>query len=272
MPDKLQKLQELIKIANEGLTREEFLSNFKAIIELVKKMKAENQQQMMGIEDKYDSIVSNIKNNYSSDMQAVKSEALAYCMSEMKDMLKQHGKDMSTQMDMLRAECMPDTEKIASVASETVRSEVLPLIPTIDQIGEKLPELGRPIRDGLELLPIGEKLKIEAIEKLRDELDELAKKIRSISFSGGTVGGVNGGGHIVKVYDLSSSLDGLTKTFTIPAAWRILMVTTSSFPNTLRPTTDFTHDTNASTITFTSEIDATTTLAVGQTVIILYSE
>lgn len=56
----------------------------------------------------------------------------------------------------------------------------------LTEIEQKLPQLGTAIRDGLEVLPDGEKLAIEAIQDLRKELDEL-KKIRM-------VGGVGGGG------------------------------------------------------------------------------
>lgn len=75
-------------------------------------------------------------------------------------------------------------------------------------------------------------------------------------------------GSYVYSYDLSASLDGVTKTFTLPANARVIMVFASSTPGVFRPTTDYT--TTASTITFTSEISAASTLATGQTVIILY--
>lgn len=79
-----------------------------------------------------------------------------------------------------------------------------------------------------------------------------------------------GTGSDVKAYDISSSLNGVLKTFSIPSNTRILSVTSSSFPTTFRPTVDYTS--TGSTITFTSEVDAGTTLASGQTLIIVYVE
>ena len=75
-------------------------------------------------------------------------------------------------------------------------------------------------------------------------------------------------GSTILAHDLSASLNGVLKTFTLPSNARVLLVITSSFPTILRPTVDYT--TTASSITFTSEIDAGSTLATGQTIMILY--
>jgi len=79
---------------------------------------------------------------------------------------------------------------------------------------------------------------------------------------------MRGGGDIVRAYDLSDSLNGVLKTFTIPTNRRVLGVRVSSFPFALRPTTDFTYTANS--ITFTSEISVDSTLATGQTLIVEY--
>lgn len=115
------------------------------------------------------------------------------------------------------------------------------------------------VRDLLELLKDDERLSIDAIKDLREELDKVRK--------GGQVGG---GGvtsrDVFKDYDLSPYLDGVSKTFNIPAVWNIISVDTSSFPHALRKNVDYTY--TSQTITFTSEIDETTVLAQGQTVIL----
>jgi len=79
-----------------------------------------------------------------------------------------------------------------------------------------------------------------------------------------------GTGSDVRAYDLSGLLNGVLKTFTIPSNSRVLSVTSSSFPTTFRPTVDYT--TTGTTITFTSEVDAGTTLSAGQTLVIVYVE
>ena len=136
------------------------------------------------------------------------------------------------------------------------------------------PDTPLEIIEKLESVPEKDKLVIEAIRGLRQELDEL-KKAANKSNANGTIyvgGGTTGGGKTVKVYDLTSQLNGVLKTFALPAFWRVHTVDLSSFPNALRPTVDFTTDAALMTITFTSEINAATSLATGQTCIVTYSE
>ncbi len=76
-------------------------------------------------------------------------------------------------------------------------------------------------------------------------------------------------GQTAQVYNLSPFLDGSTKTFTIPHNTLILGVHFSSRPFIANPATDYTR--TAKSITFTSEIDETQTLAAGQTVVIEYT-
>jgi len=97
-------------------------------------------------------------------------------------------------------------------------------------------------------------------------MDEIEKGIRvnrantneMMAFSGSTV----------LTADISDQLDGVLKTFTLPSNARVLLVLSSSTPNIMRPTVDYT--TTSSQISFTAEISASTTLATGQSVIILY--
>lgn len=85
-------------------------------------------------------------------------------------------------------------------------------------------------------------------------------------------GNSSNGGGTVKVYDLSSQLDGSTTTFALPAFWRVLTVDLSSTPRALRPDVDFTVDGTAMTITFTSQIRVASSLSAGQTCIVTYAE
>lgn len=177
----------------------------------------------------------------------------------------QDGKDGKNGTNGLNGQDANPTQIIAE-ASRIALDALKPLIPTISQIEQDLPILGQEIRNSLEILPEGEKLKIEAVENLRKELDDLEKKIlaKTASFIGG--GGV--GKHNTEVYDLSDSLDGITTTFNLPAMYKVLRVESTSAPIVFRPNVDFTW-TNTS-VTFTSQIEPSTTLASGQTVLITY--
>ncbi len=95
-----------------------------------------------------------------------------------------------------------------------------------------------------------------------DELEKLARTAQA------NISVFHNSGSFVYDYDLSSLLDGVTKTFTLPVNAKVIAVMGSSAPVIYRRTVDFT--TTASTITFTSQVDASTTLSAGQTVVILY--
>lgn len=127
------------------------------------------------------------------------------------------------------------------------------------------PDMAEDIRNKLELLVGDERLDASAIKGL----EQLIKKLTPKRPEG--VGAIISRG-TVKVHDLSDDLDGSTKTFSLPAFWRIITVQSSSFPNAFRPDVDYTSDASAFTITFTNEIDAASTLAAGQTILVQYAE
>lgn len=125
------------------------------------------------------------------------------------------------------------------------------------------PDFSEDIRNKLELLDGDERLKIDAIKDLREELTKLRKEASTKVIGGG---GTVIGRDFIKDIDLSSQLDGVTKTFNLPAVWNIIAVYGSSFPHALRKTVDWTW--TPTSITFTDEIDAGSTLQSGQTLIL----
>ena len=263
--DKLQKLQEVLKTINDSLTREEFTQAFKLVTDFVKQAKQEMNLKTEEVQAMCDNIMSEVKRS-DGEFSKMKKDVMATCMTEVNSMLDKVEQKMSEVKDGEDA----DENLVIQSVLDKITPEIEAKIPTTEDILNKLPELGLRVRDSLELLPEGEKLKIEAIEKLREELDDIRKLVAGRTTVVGGIGGT--GGHTVKLYDLSSQLDGVTKTFSLPTFWRIVLVTGSSFPNALRPDTDYTVDGSAMTITFTSQIDETTTLASGQTLLIQYSE
>jgi hypothetical protein len=72
-----------------------------------------------------------------------------------------------------------------------------------------------------------------------------------------------------KIYDLSSQLNGVLKSFTIPANLVITGVYGSSAPFTFAPITDYTGS-GTTTLTFTASVDAPSALVNGQTLLVQY--
>lgn len=128
------------------------------------------------------------------------------------------------------------------------------------------PDMAEDIRNKLELLKDDERLDAKAIKGL----DEIIGDVKTLKGRPVYVGGAGGRGG-VKVYDLSSELDGSTTTFSLPAFYMVIDVKLSSYP-VLQETTDYTIDPTLMKITFTSEIQASTDLASGQYLRVLYTE
>lgn len=230
----LKKLQDL---ANEGLLKEQFITAFKAVL-------AYNTQVEEQMVKRIDERVTQAQNTLKNGVDGKDGK-------NGKD-----GRDGKDGKDGKQGERGPaGLQGVQGVQGADGKDGK-----------DGSPDTADDIRNKLELLPEGEKLKIEAIEDLRKELDELKKNA-----SRGTGVIVQSRGQI-KLYDLSDQLDGNTKTFSLPTFWRVLTVQSTSTPNAFRPTIDYTTDASAMTITFTSEIDAASTLAAGQTLTVLYAE
>jgi hypothetical protein len=139
-------------------------------------------------------------------------------------------------------------------------TEIVPLV--LEQI--KLPEYKETVLDN------GEQIvqKINDLPTDNDDfkidvshikgLKKFVKENQQTIISGGITGR-----DLFKDIDLTDQLDGVTTTFNIQGVWNIISVNLSSYPyGSLRKGVDYTW--TPTSITFTSEIDASTQLAVGQ--------
>ena len=147
---------------------------------------------------------------------------------------------------------MPDMEKMHKEMAEQVESN----------LEKNLPKFGMQYRDALELLSGNERLDVSAIKGLEEKIIPLVKSNIPVRVQ------TPAKAYKVITRDISSELDGSTKSFYWGTHFGISGVFSSSFPNVMRPVIDYTE--NARGITFTSQIEAATTLASGQTVIIQY--
>lgn len=257
---KLAKLEGVFKLLDDGVTKEEFEKNLTEILKLMKGMKEQS----------------------SSDFLAIK-EALRMSLEKLNSTHESLLTDAKNQIDTLFVE-----NKLSAIdakqneAIERLYQRLSTLVDGKDgKVGErgekgdtgKEGENGSPdtpeiIREKLELLRGNDRLDVSAIRGLSERLNKVESNANRPVVVGG---GSSGGGHIVKSYDLSASLNGVLTTFSLPAFWRVISVHLSSMP-VLRETTDWTQNGSASTISFTSQVDAATYLASGQSLVVIYSE
>ena len=275
-----QRMLEMLKtFEGSAVQPDELAKMVKVLLEVIKHLKGQLEKQVADtgsiLKKDIQSLEKDIReleDRTTSALGTVSNTTRQFSLAETARIVSKIQKEMDTMRGMMPE--MPDLSEIQNGIA-TLKNVKIPTVEELeDKLEKNIPKLGLPIRDALELLPEGERLKIEAIENLREELDELKKKILKMTAAGNTVyvGGSAGGGRIVRSYDISASLNGILKTFSLPAFYRIISVHSSSFPDAFRETIDWTSDGSAMTITFTYSITASSTLASNQTVTIVYSE
>ena len=268
--EKLRKLKASADIIEKGdfavlekiLEYEDFLEDFeektKDVLVLADKLEEIKQYCISNIElidlnvkDTFNQLIGQIDDLSSSIKDKINKTDLNNLSSSIENKLSNVPK-MSDIKALIATQISNVKDSISKIKTDISSNEIVNKLESIQEENEKL--------------------SIEAIKNLREELNKLKENIGSSSKTVYIGGGNSGGGRISMIYDLSPYLDGATKTFALPSFWRVTGVVTGSAPITLRPNVDYTTDASAMTITFTSEIEASTTLATGQTVLIYYTE
>ncbi len=206
MPDKIQKLKDMMTLLNEGLTKSDFISAFKEVLDFLKKVKHENAVEMERIEKHLTEMTHEMKDKSETEMEAMKKKMMSYCEAEMKDMYQEH-EDMMAKMDKKISEVHDGKD----ADSEEIITRVLTKIPKPIE-----PDNAHAIRNKLEKLEGKERLRIDSIDELKETLEEL-KKIRTSAriFGGGgfSVGALNF--HLVDDETLTGTPNGVLTAFTL---------------------------------------------------------
>jgi len=273
----IQGLQRLLSLLEpDTLTKEQFTENFKRVLKFLSDLKAKNQGEFTNLHSSISNLSNKLKEENTfrgtelktlikTEIEKLTPKEIALVVENYKSIIKSYENKLLEIDD--KVNLLKDGNDGKDADEELITKNIIKKVQDliVGKTIQHIPQAGKYLKKGLESLKGKNKLKISAIKGLREELNKRGKTIYTGS------GGGSGGGH-VKAYDLSASLDGSTKTFTLPAFWRIISIQSSSFPNAFRLTTDYTVDASAFTITFTSEITAGTTLATGQTITIIYAE
>ena len=258
------EMDEVIKLTKSALAKEEFFQAFKKVMEHIKKIDARNVSDVKAMKQNLGQLSKQIDSKASGNIEKAKKGAIASMRKELSRLERDHTK-LILAVERKLSQVQNGVNGV-DADEERVIVEVLKRVlePTISGVEENIPSLGVPVKDSLEALEGDNRLDVSAIKGL----EEIIRKSTHKSSSGTIVGG---GVNAVRYYDLSASLNGSTKTFSLPAFARILDVKLSSVP-VMRQTTDYTINGTDSKITFTSEITASQDLASGQSCIVLYSE
>lgn len=212
----LQKLTRLLSLMDEdALTKEQFVSSFKTVIDFIKKIEAKNVQQFKDIQDVLTKFSDKLKTDTNNEVGSLKDEVRQEVSKQVKNLQEAHEAKMSA-VDMRMAEVKDGKDAdeiiIAENASTMALERLKPLFMAKDTINAELPKYGAEIRDALELLQGDERLSIDAIDGLKELLETKGKAITSVG------GGFNYGSlgiHIVDDETPTGTVNGVNTDFVL---------------------------------------------------------
>jgi hypothetical protein len=173
MPDKVQKLKNVLELLKNDLSKEEFLAAFKKVLDLVKTIKERNDKELSLLQENFRFLSEKIKTDYSSDIDKFKTDFSALLKKEIETLKTDQAIRFG---DLSEKLTLTDT----SVAEVKERA-----IPTIEELENDIPKLGEKIRDSLELLIGDDRLDKSAIKGLEEDFKALEDKIMSSRKLGG---------------------------------------------------------------------------------------
>lgn len=266
-----KKLERLFSLLNpKSFTSEDFVTHFKHVLAFAKQLGVNNKQTFDQINRTVVAIANRAKSDTKSVIDDFKTKAESMFMeSRIKAVetgQKQHQTAVAADIEDFKGDVMSDIADVRFDQDEHKKA----VAAKIDSLGD-IPAQATAIAEEINNKP--KIFQIDVIEGLQELLDELKRKIEEKVVVGGYNGGFAGAGRgTVKAYDLSSQLNGVTTTFSLPAFWRIISVHSSSTPNIFDPLVDYSVDPVNMQITFNATITPSATLAAGQTLLVVYAE
>lgn len=249
MPPKLQKLQEMLKMVNEGLTREEFVSAFKEVIKVVKDIKGSNEQEWKLIHEAMKKIPDKMMSEMMSSMSKTEKKMVKDCMDKCDQMCSEMDKKHKAEMGKMELEMRMMKADREAIIEDTLARIVPPEEETAEQVVGKINTSNEQINK-------------ERIKGLDDEIKSLRKELATKATSGSRRVFQP---HIDRFKD---DCDGSNKTFYLsrePLRTDTIEVNGTDFPIILDPTVDFT--VSGKTLTLTSAVPAPN---AGATLIVKY--
>ena len=277
--EKRKTLKDFYTELNSTFTKQELSEAFRRITEYVKKIKPDLESV---IDTRLESDLSahkkeldTLKADFNTAIKKVNDESLTslsglrkrvldgieqlFLRLKLQEKLESFLNECRGKFDILENDISIKMDYLEKISPESVAEEALSKMRGV--YSEEFVLSPEELRESLETLEGDERLDVSAIKGIEQRLASIESSVRE-SASRASVSGRD----IFVDIDISSQLDGVTKTFNIHAVYNIISVHMSSFPNALRKGVDFTY--TPTSITFTSEINAATSLATGQTCVL----
>ena len=169
----LAKVEALLKVAQGELTREDFINSFEKVVNLILRVEKRNIKAVEDMEATYILIKKVLKEGNEGNFETLKGQILKQ-MSDFKGLHAEEMRGFEERMGKKMDEMEANMPLMSHIMEECMKMMPEPVEP----------DTADDIRNKLEVLPDGEKLKIDAIENLRKELDAI-RNMRARAFGGG---------------------------------------------------------------------------------------
>jgi hypothetical protein len=186
---RLETLKKKLATIDEAVSREELTQAIEALLIFSKKLGDKTENELAMIAEAVTKAIERIKSTSDKSLASLEKELTEKAESLMNDI--RFEKEAFLAEAQAKIDAVKDGEPGKDADEDAVVEKVLSLIPPVKELEPETPE---SVRDKLETLEGEERLKIEAIHKLREELDRLEKKILEERR-------VIGGSHTVGVLD-----------------------------------------------------------------------
>lgn len=248
MSTKLQKLQEMMNLVNEGITRDEFMTAFKEVVRIVQDVKDTNVSERKFIHQTLKEIPKLMTSEVYTSMSKTEKKMVKDCMSMCKDMCSDMDKRHKSDLAKMDSGMKKLEDSILS------KEDIIAFIPkqkedTGDDLVGKINRAESKISRG-------------AIEGLEEEIKALRKELATKASSGAR--------RVFQPYldRFKDDCNGSNKVFYLsrePLRTDTIEVSGTDFPIILDPTVDFT--VAGKVLTLTSAVPAPNT---GATLICKY--
>jgi hypothetical protein len=220
MPEPKEELNIVMK-ASDILKKDEFMGAFKNVLEFVLKIQQRQQEAIAKLEADHARYMQQTHNEYASRHEELKGKVDNVFVES-------------------RAKTKTEFETLHKTIHEMLDGKMRAVDTRMAQVKDGYtPVRGKDYFDGLSGKD-GKDADPKTIESLKKEIEAIKRIPR-------------GGGRkvpMIRVVDLTSQVDGIVTTYTLPRdVVRVHQVWSTQFPNILRPITDFTLAGNTLTLT-----------------------
>lgn len=179
---KVQKLEKIISLLNEGLTKKDFATAFEKVVDYIKNIEKKNDVEIKIIKTLVDSFLKDLRKEYEFNLKETRGNVeniIALVANEIKKISEQH----EAKMDFVE-------DRMAEVESEKIVEQVLAKIPPIEipPIPKIIPETPEETRDKLESLEGEERLDKSAIKGLEEIYEAIKVGKKGVQLIGGARG------------------------------------------------------------------------------------